>query len=675
MNVTFSPIRAAQVRTQSAVQPTRALVDLSDVNLSALANGVGLIYDSTSRQFVARSITTSLVPEGSNLYHTTARVRSSLSAGAGLSYNSSSGSISASLTADDIPDLSGVYLPVGSPAVSAPVLTTPRTINGVSFDGSANITVTATASTLTGTTLASGVTASSLTSAAGGSFGSAAFTDSSEYDPAGSAAAVTKASLGIDSVENTALSTWSGSSNITTLGTITTGTVPVARVSGLGTLATQSGTFSGTSSGTNTGDQTSVTGNAGTATALQTSRTINGVAFNGTQNITVTAAGSTLSDTVPVSKGGTGLTSLGTALYVLRVNAAGTALEFAQVESGSSASVWGSITGTLSGQTDLNSALSGKLSASANLSDLASASAARTALGLGTLATQSGTFSGTSSGSNTGDQTTISGLAGSATVLANARLINGVSFDGSGNITIPAAASTLTGTTLASNVVSSSLTSAAGGSFGTAAFTASTAYEVAGAAAAVTKSTLGLGSVENTALSTWAGSANITTLGTVASGTWSGTSIADVKIASALTGKTYNALTLTAQTNGFTVSGGTSSKTLTVANDASVSGTNTGDQTLAAFGTAIIDFGSFPGSNEATVTVTGQTAILATSKAQVFIMADDTSFDHTANDHRWAAALVSLTCGTPTLGTGFPIYANSLEQLQGTFSVRWTWSD
>lgn len=41
-----------------------------------------------------------------------------------------------------------------------------------------------------------------------------------------------------------------------------------------------------------------------------------------------------------------------------------------------------------------------------------------------------------------------------------------------------------------------------------------------------TKSDVGLGSVENTALSTWAGSTNITTLGTIATGTWHGTAIA-----------------------------------------------------------------------------------------------------------------------------------------------------
>ncbi len=50
-------------------------------------------------------------------------------------------------------------------------------------------------------------------------------------------------------------------------------------------------------------------GNADTATALATARAINGVNFDGTGDITITAAGSTLSDTVTVAKGGTGTTS------------------------------------------------------------------------------------------------------------------------------------------------------------------------------------------------------------------------------------------------------------------------------------------------------------------------------------------------------------------------------
>lgn len=72
--------------------------------------------------------------------------------------------------------------------------------------------------------------------------------------------------------------------------------------------------------------------------------------------------------------------------------------------------------------------------------------AARTALGLGTLATQNGTFSGTSSGTNTGDQTTVSGNAGTATALATGRTISLTgdvtattgSFDGTANATAAA---------------------------------------------------------------------------------------------------------------------------------------------------------------------------------------------------------------------------------------------
>jgi hypothetical protein len=54
---------------------------------------------------------------------------------------------------------------------------------------------------------------------------------------------------------------------------------------------------------------------------------------------------------------------------------------------------------------------------------------------------------------------TITGNAGTATKLFTARSINGVDFDGSAAITVTAAAGTLTGTTLNSTVVTSSLTS------------------------------------------------------------------------------------------------------------------------------------------------------------------------------------------------------------------------
>ena len=50
-----------------------------------------------------------------------------------------------------------------------------------------------------------------------------------------------------------------------------------------------------------------------------------------------------------------------------------------------------------------------------------------------------------------------------------------------------------------------------------------------------TASDVGLGSVENTAISTWAGSSNVTTLGTVGTGTWQGTAIGDSYISSAST--------------------------------------------------------------------------------------------------------------------------------------------
>lgn len=92
-------------------------------------------------------------------------------------------------------------------------------------------------------------------------------------------------------------------------------------------------------------------------------------------------------------------------------------------------------------------------------------------------------------------------------------------------------------------------------------------------------------------------------------------------------------------------------------------------------GTAEIDFGAFPGSNEASAVIAGQASIGATSKAEAYIMADDATADHTAQDHRYVVLWLSLTCGTPTPAEGFTIYGRSTEKLQGKFAVRWVWAD
>lgn len=92
-------------------------------------------------------------------------------------------------------------------------------------------------------------------------------------------------------------------------------------------------------------------------------------------------------------------------------------------------------------------------------------------------------------------------------------------------------------------------------------------------------------------------------------------------------------------------------------------------------GSAILDFGAFPGSNEASVVVTGQSEITATSKAEAYIMADDSTGAHTASDHRYVGLFLALSCGTPIAATGFTIYGCSTEKLEGAFAVRFVWAD
>jgi len=117
-----------------------------------------------------------------------------------------------------------------------------------------------------------------------------------------------------------------GQTSITTLGTITTGVWNGAAIANvnlanssiiIGSTAVSLGatviTITGLTSVTSTTFVGALTGNASTATTLQTARTINGTSFNGSANITVTAAAGTLTGTtLNATVVSSSLTSVGT---------------------------------------------------------------------------------------------------------------------------------------------------------------------------------------------------------------------------------------------------------------------------------------------------------------------------------------------------------------------------
>lgn len=104
----------------------------------------------------------------------------------------------------------------------------------------------------------------------------------------------------------------------------------------------------------------------------------------------------------------------------------------------------------------------------------------------------------------------------------------------------------------------------------------------------------------------------------------------------------------------------------TTAQETKLSGIAT-SATKNGYGAATIDFGAFPGSNEASVTFTNADVGAA---AVPFFASDDTTADHTANDHKYAAMLVHLSAQT-TVGVGGVIHARSEHKMQGTFDVRY----
>lgn len=75
---------------------------------------------------------------------------------------------------------------------------------------------------------------------------------------------------------------------------------------------------------------------------------------------------------------------------------------------------------------------------------------------------------------------------------------------------------------------------------------------------------------------------------------------------------------------------------------------------MGAQGTTTINFGTFPGSYDTSVAVTGQAAIVAGSLVEAWLRPEATA-DHTADEHMLEP--LKIMAGNIIAGTGFTIYA------------------
>jgi hypothetical protein len=354
-------------------------------------------------------------------------------------------------------------------------------------------------------------------------------------------ATTARSNLGLSNVENTALSTWAGTTNVTTLGTVTSGNVDAIVNSGsvgLGNventaLSTWAGTSNVTTLGTVTSGNLDAIVNSGSVglgnvenTALST--------WAGTTNVTTLGTVTTGNVDAIVDASSVGLDNVtneskSTMLDDAALTGATTATAQATTEvpvtidspTGQTANLqnW-QVNGATMAYMDAAGKINvleicdaagancttpaaigsgaGDLLSTNNLSDLANASTARSNLGLSNVEnTALSTWAGTTNITTLGTVT-----SGNVDAIVN-----------SGSVGL-------------GNVENTALSTWAGSTNVTTLGTITTGD----VDAIVNSSSVGLGNVENTALSTWAGTSNVTTLGTIATGVWQGTDIGETYI-------------------------------------------------------------------------------------------------------------------------------------------------
>jgi len=405
-----------------------------------------------------------------------------------LTYNPSTGKITATgfvgtLTGNVTGDVTGSSGSTTGNAATATALATARTIGGTSFDGTANIAVTLAA---TATALA--------TSRTIGMTGDVVWTSPS-FDGSGNVTAA--ATIQANSVDGTMIALGSDAAgdvmyyngtNYIRLAkgsddevlTLASGVPSWAAAGGTSDESIQdvvgamftSNTETGIAATYQDGDGTidlvvgtlnqNTTGNAATATALETARTIGGTSFDGTANIAVALAATATALASARTIGGVSFDGTGN-INLPGVNAAGN-----QNTSGTAA-IATAVTITDNESTDESNAIiftaggdvdggnlglesDGTLTYNPNTGKI-------TATGF------VGTLTGNVTGNTSGSSGSTTGNAATATALATARTIGGTSFDGTANIAVALAtlATTVTITDNESTNESNALIFTAGG--------------------------------------------------------------------------------------------------------------------------------------------------------------------------------------------------------------------
>ena len=88
---------------------------------------------------------------------------------------------------------------------------------------------------------------------------------------------------------------------------------------------------------------------------------------------------------------------------------------------------------------------------------------------------------------------------------------------------------------------------------------------------------------------------------------------------------------------------------------------------MGAQGTTTVDFGAFPGKSDASVAITGQTAILSGSLVEAWMFPTAT-VDHSADEH--VIEPLEIYAGAVVAGTGFTVYALNRNSISGVDSPR-----